>query len=483
MFQAIIFSASALIICAAVIAAKKGRIENLNRFTKIAAVIFCVLGFFRYFLSDSFVFVINGASFNGTYYDVTDVLQSILRWGYYLNYTILPIAVFYDSRLFKNLASYICLPFSVLSAIFINDYMGYFLSAKGTGQHLVPWVRYSYFVIELIFAIVIPIVMQIKDKHVFNVKDKKEWFNFLVSLPFVFLVLLPPYIPQSLIGYSSILAKIGSPFHIGWILFCVLAAITLYFLFRFKDYKTRNLLCVFLTFALFYHYNSIFLMGITLPRLPVQLCNLAAYLYLIAIPFKKNRLFQFCFLANTTGAIVALVASDFSGGGVLSFWNMHFVYEHTLVFLVPVLALWLRVFPRFDRKAIKYTVIGFTIYFAFCLIFGTILNGYSDITGTKVNYFFMFDLKKAFDYFPFLSFAERYSIEFGRFELYPIIVSVVYVGFSVFYLLIYLLTRYLYKYEDDRLELRKSAIDLYEKVTHKKSRRPLGFDDGGRNAG
>ena len=476
MIQGIIFFISALIVCTAIYAKKKKHNERLNRFAAILTLTFSVVGFLRFFLSDSFVFVINGATYNGTYYEVTDVLQSVLRWGYYFNYAILPMAVFYDGRLFKNIASYVCLPFSVLSAIFFNDYMRYFLDPKGGGLHFAVWVRYAFFAVELILAISIPIVMQIRDRHVFRIKDKREWGIFLVTLPLIALLLIPPYIPQSLIGYSSMLAKIGSPFHIGWIAFCVLAAIVLYYLFRFKEKSKRNMLCVFLSLALFYHYNTIFLMGFSLSRLPVQLCNLAAYLYIIAIPFKRNKLFQFCYLANTMGAIIAIVAADFSGGGALSFWNMHFVYEHTLVFLVPILSLWLRIFPRFDRKALKYTFVGFTIYFVFCLISGTIINGYSDVLHTKVNYFFMFDLKKAFSYFPFLSFSENYMIKFGRFEIYPIVVSVIYVGFSALYLLFYFLTKFLYRYEDDRLNLRKSAIDLYEKITHKKSHRPLDFE-------
>ena len=88
----------------------------------------------------------------------------------------------------------------------------------------------------------------------------------------------------------------------------------------------------------------------------------------------------------------------------------------------------------------------------------------------------MFDLNKAFSYFPFLSFSENYMIEFGRFKIYPIVVSVIYAGFSALYLLFYFLTKFLYRYEEDRLNLRKSAIDLYEKITHKKSHRPIDFE-------
>ena len=474
MYPTIVFLTSLFFILLLLWIFHKKQDGTFNKFLKILTIIFCVVGFGRLFLSDSFIYIINKGVFLGTYYDTTDILQTILRWGYYLNYAVLPMAIFFDSRLFKNIASYVCLPFTILSAIYFNDFMIYFLSPKGNGIHLVEWFRYVYFVLELVLAIVISVTMQIRHKHIFHIKDKREWLNFIVALPFIVVTMMPVYAPQSLFGYSKMLAVIGSTYHLSWIVISIILIFALYFLFRFTKYRTRYMLIVFLTIVLFYHFNSIFLMGITLSRLPVQLCNLAAYLLILAIPFKMTRLFQFCFLANTTGTLIALFAADFNGGA-LGFWNIHFVLEHTLVLIIPILAIWLRIFPRIDKKAIKYTFIGFTIYFIFCLVAGTIINGYSDITGTTVNYFFMFDLDKALSYFPTLTFAKEIYYTFGRFIVYPIVVGFVYVGFSILYLLFYLFTKFLYKIEDEQLQLRNSAIDLYEKVTKKKSKRARGF--------
>ena len=105
------------------------------------------------------------------------------------------------------------------------------------------------------------------------------------------------------------------------------------------------------------------------------------------------------------------------------------------------------------------------------------MNGYSDVTGETVNYFYMFDLKTALSYFPFLKFATKYSFTFGRFVVYPIVVSIVYFGFFGLTLLFYAFVRALYKFEDDHLALRVSSIDLYEKITGKKSRRPRDYID------
>ena len=124
---------------------------------------------------------------------------------------------------------------------------------------------------------------------------------------------------------------------------------------------------------------------------------------------------------------------------------------------------------------------GFSAFFAFVFIAGTILNGYSDKIGQTVNYFYIFDRKMLFDkdtgIVKFLSFLQDWRIAFGRFEMFPLIAMTIYAGFSFLSFLFYLLVRYLYRFEDDHLELRRSSIELYEKISHKKSIRPKDYID------
>ena len=474
-FFHIILLISALLVAAIWLATKLFSKQS-NIILKGAVLLFCSIGFFRFMLSDSFMFVINGGYYNNIVYEVTDPTQTFLRWGYYLNYAVLPMAIFFESRLFRNIASYLCLPFSLLSAFFFNDYMPYFLSEDGRGLHLTPNFRYAYFIAELAIAIAIPILIQICYRHVFRVKNAREWLNFIVAAPAIFLLMMPVYVPQSLVGYTKISASRGSDFHLIWLILLALVTLALYYIFRFRPYQERYMLCVFLTIVLFFHYDSLYLMGFTIDRLPIQLCNLASYLYLIAIPFKRKRLFQFCFIANMTGTLIALVLPDMSSGA-LGFWNMHFILEHSLVMLIPVLAMGLRLFPRADKSALKVSMIGFSFYFIFCLISGMILNGYSDVTGHTVNYFFLFDLEKAFGYFPIFTFTESVHWQFGRFEVYPIFVLLMFLAFQLLTVCYYLAVRFIYQFEDDHFALRGSAIDLYEKRTGKTSRRPKKYID------
>ncbi len=443
---------------------------------KILTLIFCTVGFVRQWMSDSIYLVINGAWFEGVKYESSDTLQMILRWGYFSIYSVLPMAVFTDKRVFRNIAGYVNLPFALLCAVFFDDFMTYFNDPRAHGILLPEGLRAAYFVIELALAIAIPILIHISERHLFRVKSLSEWGNLIFGFIGVAAVTMPSYLPQSLLGYSQQIPPRFSNYHLLWMAVILVATLSLYYLFRFRPYKDRYALCLFLATVLFFHYNSLYLMGITIKRLPFQLCNIAAYFFFLAVIFKWEKFFHFCFIANTVGTIFAIVAPDF-GIGDASFWNVHFLYEHALVLMIPALAAGLRIFKRVDIRSIKYLFIGFTSYFLFCFISGTILNGYSDVTGETVNYFYMFDHDIAFDYFPFMEFAEDYYITLGRFTVYPIIILTVYFGFSLLCLAFYVLVRFFYTLEDDHLALRGSSIDLYEKVTGKTSRRPKSFID------
>ncbi len=450
--------------------------QNRIKILKILTVVFCAIGFTREWLSDSIYLVINGGWYEQVKYETTDTLQMILRWGYFSTYSVLPMAVFSDRRVFRNLAGYFSLPFAILHVVFFEDFMAYFNDPAAHGIHIPEGLRAAYFVLELTLAIAIPIILHISERHLFRVKSISEWSSFIFGVIGVAIVSMPSYVPQGFLGYNQMMPERMSAYHLIWIAVILVATLALYYLFRFRPYKDRYAICLYLAIVLFFHYNSLYIMGITIGRLPFQLCNIASYFFFLAVIFKWEKFFHFCFIANTVGTIFAIVAPDF-GIGDASFWNVHFLYEHALVLMIPALAAGLRIFKRIDLKSIKYLFIGFTAYFLFCFISGTILNGYSDVTGQTVNYFYMFDHEIAFDYFPFMEFAEDYYFRIGRFIVYPIIILTVYFGFFLLCLLFYLLVKFFYKLEDDHLALRGSSIDLYEKITGKTSIRPKNFID------
>ena len=447
MYQGIIFGAVALIAVVILLVFRKVEDDKFDKFIKGLTLAFCLIGFIRFFLSDSFVYAMNGAWRGDVYYDDPDFLQAVLRWGYFTAYSVYPLAIFFNSRFFRNIASYISMPFAILSAVFFDGYMVYFLSEDGGAIHGPEWLRYTYFVIELVVAILIPLLMQIKYKHYFNFKSKREVVNFVVGLPFVLLATMPVYIPQSFVGYGENPHSMFDGYHFAWMIALLVVTLALFFIFRPRPRRERHMLCIFLTLVLFYHFNSIFLMGITLSRLPLQLCNVASYFILIAIVLDLRKMFHFCFLVNVAGTILAIAVASLSDGD-WGFWNMHYIFEHSYVLIVPSLAMGFDLYPRVDKKSTKYAFTGFTIYFLFVFVVGILLNGFSDEIGETVNYFYMFDTEVAFDYFPFMSFAGEWYLEFGRFGFYPMVVAIVYAGFSASWILFYWFVRLIYKLSD-----------------------------------
>lgn len=444
MYQGIIFGAVAILCSVILLSFRKVEQKKFDIFLKALTVLFCAIGAVRYFLSDGFIFAINGGWYSGIYHDKADFWHAVLRWGYATIYSVLPMSVFFKGRFFKNLASYISMPFAVLSAIFFEDYMVYFLSESGRGIHGPEEFRYAYFVIELVLAILIPLLLQIKYRHYFNFKDKREVTNFFVGLPFVLLVTIPVYVPQSFFGFKETSNPMFGTYHIVWMIVLLALTLAIYFVFRNRPHREKRMLCVFLSIALFYHFNTIFLMGITLSRLPFQLCNMASYLILIAVVFDLKKMMQFCFLVNVAGTILAIAVAALSDG-IACFWNVHYIFEHSYVLIIPSLAFGLDLYPRVNKKSMLYAFIGFTTYFLFVFFLGIMINGYSEELGETVNYFYMFDTEVAFDYFPFLSFAGNWHLQFGRFSFYPMVVTIVYFGFSASWVLFYGLCRLIYK--------------------------------------
>lgn len=481
MEQAIVFGISIAILISCFFIFRGERKKYFDKTMKILAIVYLVWVFFRYMLADSFIWVINKGIYDGVYYEKTDILQSILRWGHHTSYVVLTMACFFKSRLFKNVALLFCLPFAILTTCYFGNFMDYFMAVGmkvGRGLFAPEWFRSIYFMVELILAIVIPLLFVVVERHYPKFNDKTELKNFLISLPFMVIILVPVYLPQSLIGYTQYTTTALTIGNLIWLGITAIEIIVLYFIFRFKDYRSRYMLCMFLALGLFMHYNSLYLMGFTISRLPIQLCNLGAYFFVVALLIKNQKFFNFTFIANVVGTLIAMIAPD-TEGGFAGFWNIHFLLEHMQVLVIPMLCMLLRIFKRIDKKAIKHLIIGFSIYFAFCFVSGTLLNGFAEDGGYgRVNFFYIFDLEKAFGYFPFISFTEKIHFRlFNRFDFWPVFQMFIYFGFLALCMLFYFVMIKFYDLLDDHFELRKARIDMFEKITGKKSKAKREYDE------
>ena len=101
MYQSIIFSSAAILSAAVLLLFKKNE-RHRHNILKTLVVLFCTVGFVRFFLSDAITYVINGGWFQGVYYEQTNFPHLVLRWGYYTNYAVLATAVFTSNRFFQE---------------------------------------------------------------------------------------------------------------------------------------------------------------------------------------------------------------------------------------------------------------------------------------------------------------------------------------------------------------------------------------------
>jgi len=460
---------TAIIICSSLAVAiplcaiKKIPTNVLKLFGKIFAIALFTFGTVRCFLNDNFVWIINGGNYGEQYYQTSDHGHAVLRWLTYLGFSVYPCAFFLNNRTLKNFAVYFCTPVAIVASFFYGDFLSYFIAPSYRAIYAPQYIRHIEFSGELILSIAMGIMLRFGLGHKFDLKSKKEIKYFAVMLPITLVSVFPVYLPQALFGFSRLHMQPLSLQHFVWLSLLLAIFAVAYFILRFRPFEQRYAVCVFLSLYLVMHYNSIYLMDLKLSRLPFQLCNLGSYLVLIALIIRKQPFSNFVMIANVPGTIIALFVPDVREG-MLSFWNIHYYIEHMLVFLIPMLMVTLRICERPDNRAIKHFFIGFSIYFVFCAVIGSLFNGYlfkpGDPFYTEVNYFFMFD-DKISTVLMFMKFTYNFPVSINGYLIYPLYMALVYVLFSFFCMAMFWGYKKLCKVGDEHFKLRLIRIGLY----------------------
>ena len=193
--------------------------------------------------------------------------------------------------------------------------------------------------------------------------------------------------------------------------------------------------------------------SINIERLPLQLCNIGAYLILVSLIFKNQKLFNFSIIVNLTGAIFALAAPDLEGKGLFYLWNMHFIFEHTNIIIIPILALCFKLFKKLDKYALRDCIVGFSCYFLLVLILGTLFNAIALKTGNnfyKANYLFMFDKVKAEKVIKGIGTIFDIKFNIGEFIVfYPVVQLLIFIVFATSCVLVYFLIKLVYLINDN----------------------------------
>ena len=395
---------------------------------------------------------------------------AILRWLNAICFTVLPIAVFQKNKYFEKIASFICLPVALVNVGFYSHYMYYFtkMPAPGGGFNTLAFATEEFkallldvtfrsfeFGLTCLAQILALVLLTYKNREKLRVV-KAEIGNFILILLGVTYLSVPVFVPQFFFGHLDIEMQRFTVPHLIWIAAIPVIIVALYFIFRKKSEEVRYLLVLSMSWALMYQFTYMFsgAAELNIMKLPLQLCNLGSYLALIMLAKKNEKIYHFTLIVNVVGALVAIIILDIQkkDSSLTHFFVIHYIVEHTKVLVIPILCLILKVFKPLTLKSLKHFSIGFTAYWFFILVLGTVSNGLKRMPELSkissfftANHLFMFQKDTARDLVGFTDpLFENGVIKFGHFELYPLVQILIYVVFMVIcigvFFLIYALT-------------------------------------------
>lgn len=424
--------------------------DKIINITKKLVILFMVLTFINILLPDEFVIGIHRLDYRLNPFEV------LIRWFNLVSFIALPVAIFYNKSIFKKIALYFCLPVLLIYIGFFPNIIEGYTSSAGTGivdirylPDFIPLIMRNeifrsvlFFVICLIEIAVIAL-MVINDRSFIKFKDK-DLLNFIIILLAIIVSILPIYALEGIFdSHSNIKFKFMSLSHIIWMLMIPTEIYILYRIFRNKSLEDRTILLLVLSLSLFIQFNQLFssLGELTCKRMPLQLCNLAAYIMLYSVVTKNRNAFLFNLLVNVIGAVIAVVILDADGSNLISKGNIHYIVEHNNVIVIPVLCLLLGVFEPVKKGDFKVFLKLFSCYFILIFALGTIFNALYlafDSTFFKCNYLFMFDPDKGESLISFTKYLFKVEINIGYITIYPLLQGAVYLVFSFMGYLSYL---------------------------------------------
>ena len=457
--------------------------KALNLTLKICA---CVMfGFFslRTIMNDSFVWIINMDKISHPYpltpFPTHDYLQSFLRWGYLVAILLITTAAFYNSKTLRRFAVVISVVSIVLSIVYYNDYMKYFTSYDPLNNRvrgiLTPnGFRHFEFDVEIILMSACSLILIFQEKTRLLMKKPMDFVKFFVFLPFLFIVAIPVYVPQSLVGYTSLQMTLFSPQHFIWLGGTVVLGLAIFFVFRDQSMVVKKAVVCYLCLFLFQHYNSVFMWIIEAKRLPFQLCNFGCYFALIAFAFnrfpKMQKFFNFVFVINISGALFAAIGFDL-GDGLLCLTNVHYYLEHIYLFIIPYLMIAFGIYQLPGKNAFIHATIGFTAFFIVCVVAGLYFNivmldkplANGKVFWTRCNYFYIFDEGDATKILPFLKFVRKWPVTANNYTFHPLLMFAVYIGFLPFSFIVYVINKKIIMVGRDHSQLRERRHLLKQK--------------------
>ena len=305
----------------------------------------------------------------------------MLRWLTVTLYVWLAVGGFFKDRFAYLLMGTLGLFVSLLNIIFYDSHLIAFIGEEGAS-----WLSYR----GLQFALESTLFLAISILAFYQalIQGFTSWsYKSLLLGASAFIATMVALMPQALlynlfgnygetpIDFNSIhLVIIGLPF---------VFMVVFFFIFRNQTQRIKEMALVFMVVAAVLQFFYVPRSGVA--GLPLHLCNMAVILMFIAFIFRKEQFFYFTYFANVIGSLAAILLPNYDGD-LNSLAVVHFGYNHFYAFVIPILAVALKVFPRPQLKHMYQAIVVFSVYFLAVLFLNAWFRNYHN----SVDYFFTY---------------------------------------------------------------------------------------------
>lgn len=354
-----------------------------KRIRKVLAVVLFVVYMFRLFSID----VIDGSfhlfgtdSSSWVFSQGTSLWIFFLRWMTYLLVALAIVGPFFSERVVRNLLSFLGLSVAILNIVFFEWHVTGFVGQGNYDPFSFRSLQFAGETVLLFVICALSLLETLRNRPIFRGwKDVGTLFGVLGWM-------LLAYMPQSTIrNLFGDIGNVPDEFNLSHRLLIYVIFLTMtgtYFILRSKTQEDKNLFFALASLSgLFqYFYSRVFGLG----NLPFHLCNTAIIMMFFAFVFKMKGVFYFSYFVNVLGAFCAIILPEYSSV-TLNMSTLKFWYNHYYAFVLPILGVALRVYPRPNIK-MMYKAIGiFTIYFIVVAFVNAWLNNY-----TPTDYFYQY---------------------------------------------------------------------------------------------
>ncbi|MCD8307569.1 MAG: YwaF family protein [Clostridia bacterium] len=358
--------------------------KHISIVLKVLSGLLCVVFFIRYFGSKgSLLADVAAVGANNPFESgFVCAMASICVWLEIASITVTEIYPYFEHRpLMHNLSKTFCLISSVLNIVFLR-----WTAYTFTGSYSMDYVS-AFMAVEVAIIFCMSLHTLWADKRFLVAKGQLK--DYLVFLPVVLIVSLPPYTLQSLFGNMGYYFTTGFAFYHRLYLYIAVAVfIIMYMILRRHDREFVRMVLLYMSLAALvsFLYDYDFSRFAEPSLWPLHLCCAVLFVLPVVFMFRINWLYYFTLFIGVAGAVFAMfVPNTASELGALSPDVMRFWINHIAVFALPLLAVFTGVYERPKVRDFLYSLIVYAAYF---LVINFVNAWFSALYETSVDFFF-----------------------------------------------------------------------------------------------